>query len=135
MGKTVNYFLLVVFLSALPFNSLQMLSIENGKVYIEGYNLTHVFQNSNFATSRGSSDSLHGFHSNYQYQHLHKTLTANFLNKKPVYDISSPVNNISSSIPSVFFPALSRSFQTALPRIDLQPLKPPPLLQTTVLLI
>jgi len=71
---------------------MQMLSIENGKVYTERYSLSHIFKNSTFGTQKFLSTIPHSFDSNFFCQNFHISLKKTYLPEKQAVDIDTPVN-------------------------------------------
>jgi hypothetical protein len=135
MRRAVTFFLLVFFLSAVHNNSMQMLSIENGKVYTEGYSLSHIFKNSTFGTQKFLSTIPHSFDSNFFCQYFHISLKKTYLPEKQAVDIDTPVNKTFMFNPLNLLSFLSSPSSAFLAKYYKPLTKFPRLLKTTVLLI
>jgi hypothetical protein len=114
---------------------MQMLSIENGKVYTEGYNLSHIFNNSTFGTQKFLSTIPHSFDSNFSYQYFHIILKKTYLPEKQAVDIDTPVNKTFMLNPLNLLSFLSSPSSAFLAKYYKPLTKFPRLLKTTVLLI
>ena len=135
MKKLSAFFLVLFFLSSLPCNSMQMLSIEKGKVYIDDYSLSHILQESNFSINQTLSDSFQSVNSNRLCQHLHIILTKTCLDEKQDFNIENPANKVFSLNPVEFLSFLSSPSPALLVKHYIPLTKFPTLLKTTVLLV
>jgi hypothetical protein len=133
MKIAVTLFLFLFFLPSLSCcNSMQMLSIENGKVYTERYSLCHILNITTKGSSQILSDSLQSFNSNRMHQHSHVVLTKSCLHEEQ--DIDNIILAYNTNLDSNLSITSSNLFAKH-HKLHNKPIKIPPLLQTTVLLI
>ena len=80
MNKFIAIFMLLFFVATLPVMSMFMLSIENGVVYTENYDLNHIITKSSITSpSKCKLKALKGFHSPAPVNHTHVILTNFFI--------------------------------------------------------
>ena len=114
---------------------MNMLSIENGKVYTERYSLCHILNKATIGSNKILSGSLQGFNSRRIYQHSHVVLTKSCLHEKQDIDNIRLAYNASLSNLASNLSLSSSNLLAKHPKLHNKPIKIPPLLQTTVLLI
>ena len=103
MKRLESILILLFFIGALGHSSVFMLSIEEGKVYTEKFNLTHILKyNCCSSTTEDLDDDHRMSGSCHNFSHNHIQLTQYSIPEETFHPVSSPISLITYDADNLF---------------------------------